>query len=215
VSGLKPASALAIVAATGIGLALGISVLGMATFGVFIVPLSNSFRWGEGTFHFPTPLCVTRVAILSPLVGYLIDRYGVRRTLLPSIGAIRPFSNRFVFSECELVGLLWGIFRSSGDRRGHRAAQLLPRGGFVVSKAARFGARRVAGRRRHWHGAHADIAADSDKPLRMAAGVSLRCRARARDFLAAGLAFRARACGARQRGSDRFTPQRLYASAGT
>ena len=85
-SGLKPASALAIVAATGIGLALGISVLGMATFGVFIVPLSNAFQWGRGDISLSYTIMCYAVAILSPLAGYLIDRYGVRRTLLPSIG---------------------------------------------------------------------------------------------------------------------------------
>ncbi len=76
----------AIVWATGVGLALGISVLGMATFGVFIVPLANDFGWGRGEISLSYTIMCYTAAFFSPFAGHLIDRYGVRRTLLPSIG---------------------------------------------------------------------------------------------------------------------------------
>jgi MFS family permease len=85
VSAPKAASAVGILVSTGVGLALGISVLGMATFGVFIVPLSKAFHWGRGDISLANTIMCYAVAALSPFSGHLIDRYGVRRTLLPSI----------------------------------------------------------------------------------------------------------------------------------
>jgi MFS family permease len=50
-----------------------------------IVPLSEAFHSGQGEISFSYTIMCYAVAVLSPFSGHLIDRYGVRRTLLPSI----------------------------------------------------------------------------------------------------------------------------------
>lgn len=82
---LRGFAAVRIIASAGIGMALGISVLGMATFGVFIVPLSQEFHWGRGDISLSYTIMCYTVAVASPFAGHLLDRWGVRRVLLPSI----------------------------------------------------------------------------------------------------------------------------------
>jgi len=74
-----------IVLASALGLAFGSSSIGVASFGVFVKPLSEEFGWGRGDMSLALTLMSIAVIVLSPLAGTLLDRYGVRRVLLPSI----------------------------------------------------------------------------------------------------------------------------------
>lgn len=74
-----------VVCASAVGLALGYSVIGMATFGLFVVPLSNHFGWGRGDIAIAYTLMCYTLAAASPIAGLAVDRFGIRRVLLPSI----------------------------------------------------------------------------------------------------------------------------------
>jgi MFS family permease len=73
-----------VVAASAMGLAFGYSSIGIGSFGVFVVPLTKRFGWGRGDMSLALTLMSVAVIILSPVAGSLLDRYGVRRVLIPS-----------------------------------------------------------------------------------------------------------------------------------
>jgi MFS family permease len=73
--------------ASTVGLSLGFSVVGLTTFGMFVIPLSEAFGWGRGDISVAYAVMCYIVAALAPLAGLLIDRFGVRRVVLPSIVA--------------------------------------------------------------------------------------------------------------------------------
>lgn len=74
-----------IVLASALGLAFGYSSIGIISFGVFVLPLSSEFGWGRGDMSLALTLMSIAIVFLSPLAGILLDRYGVRRVLTPSI----------------------------------------------------------------------------------------------------------------------------------
>jgi MFS family permease len=74
-----------IVLASALGLAFGYSSIGIISFGVFVLPLSEEFGWGRGDMSLALTLMSVAIVFLSPVAGTLLDRYGVRRVLIPSI----------------------------------------------------------------------------------------------------------------------------------
>lgn len=74
-----------VVLASAVGLAFGYSSIGIISFGVFVLPLSQEFGWGRGDMSLALTLMSIAIVFLSPLAGTLLDRKGVRRVLLPSI----------------------------------------------------------------------------------------------------------------------------------
>jgi len=75
-------------AACTVGLALGYSVVGMATFSVFVAPLQRAFGWGRGDISIAYSIMCYVMACVSPFAGIAFDRWGVRRVLLPAIVAL-------------------------------------------------------------------------------------------------------------------------------
>lgn len=73
-----------VVLASALGLAFGYSSVGIISFGVFVMPLSEEFGWGRGDMSLALTLMSVAIVFLSPLAGTLLDRYGVRRVLIPS-----------------------------------------------------------------------------------------------------------------------------------
>ncbi|MBV9762921.1 MAG: MFS transporter [Acidobacteriaceae bacterium] len=53
------------------------------TFGVFLKPLAATFHWSRGQVSFAFTLAALTVAICSPILGRLLDRYPARRVILP------------------------------------------------------------------------------------------------------------------------------------
>lgn len=74
-----------VVAAAVVGMIFGYSTLLGVTFGLFIKPLSAEFGWSRTEISFAVTICSVLVIVLSPLLGVLIDRFGVRRVLLPGL----------------------------------------------------------------------------------------------------------------------------------
>lgn len=55
------------------------------TFGVFFKPLSQEFGWSRGQVSLAFSLSLLVMSLLFPLVGRLVDRFGARRVIVPSV----------------------------------------------------------------------------------------------------------------------------------
>lgn len=86
-AGSPGALAWGVLATCWIGLAFGFGSAAYVSFGLFVVPLSQEFGWGRGEISAAFTIMSLSVALLAPVAGTLIDRYGPRRLLLPSIVA--------------------------------------------------------------------------------------------------------------------------------
>lgn len=73
-----------VVAASAIGMAFGLSAIGVGSFGVFVVPLTEAFGWGRGDMSIALTIMSLTIVVLSPIAGTLIDRFGVRAVLVPA-----------------------------------------------------------------------------------------------------------------------------------
>ena len=71
--------------ASAIGLAFGPSVLQYMTLGVFTPYLRQDFGWSLSQISLAATLLAIMTMIASPLQGLLVDRYGARRIILPSL----------------------------------------------------------------------------------------------------------------------------------
>ncbi len=74
-----------IVLACGICLVLSVGSLLVYIFGVFVRPLTSQFHWTRTQIAIALVIGQFVVALSSPLWGFLIERFGPRRVVLPSI----------------------------------------------------------------------------------------------------------------------------------
>jgi len=72
-------------AAATIGLAFGISATATSSFNTFILPLAHAFGWPRGDVAFAMMVLNLVTIVSAPVCGWLIDRVGLRRVLLPSV----------------------------------------------------------------------------------------------------------------------------------
>jgi OFA family oxalate/formate antiporter-like MFS transporter len=71
-----------VVGAATVGLGCGIATMVAATFGVFLTPVRTELGWSQSD-AFSALLAVTiTAAMLAPLVGGIVDRYGARRVAI-------------------------------------------------------------------------------------------------------------------------------------
>ncbi len=69
--------------------------LGFLTIPTFYAPLEHEFHWTRGQFSSAFLVYAGASVLLAPLVGRVLDRWGVRRIALPG---------------CVLVGIAWALF---------------------------------------------------------------------------------------------------------
>lgn len=74
-----------VVAASGAGLALSFPTVVIYPFGNFVRPLAAEFGWNRGDISAALMIAILTTAVAGPGLGMLIDRFGVRRVLLPAI----------------------------------------------------------------------------------------------------------------------------------
>ncbi|MBR0755736.1 MFS transporter [Bradyrhizobium jicamae] len=87
------------------------------TFGVFLTALVESFQSDRGTLSAALMMGLCATGIATPVAGWLVDRYGVRRITLPAVllsgsgmvalGWLPNSSTKFV-ALYGVVGLVWG-----------------------------------------------------------------------------------------------------------
>ena len=69
----------------GLCLLLSVGTLLVYVFGVFVRPLAAQFHWSRTQISTALVTGQFTVALSAPLWGWLVDRFGPRRTILPSI----------------------------------------------------------------------------------------------------------------------------------
>src|SRR4051812_32199884 len=74
-----------IVGASVIGAALSQAPIVYLSLGVFMIPLKEAFGWDRGTVSLGLSVGALTLALSMPPVGRLIDKFGPRRVLLPSM----------------------------------------------------------------------------------------------------------------------------------
>ena len=94
-----------VVGGTVVGLASGWSAL-FFTFGAFIQPLEEAFGWQRAQISVGFSIVSLTAVVISPLLGMLVDKYGVRRVLLPSAAML----GLVIASGYSLTANLWHFY---------------------------------------------------------------------------------------------------------
>ncbi|HLJ79387.1 MAG TPA: MFS transporter [Acidobacteriaceae bacterium] len=95
-----------VVATAAVGLFFSAAPIIVYSFGVFLKPMADSFHVGRGAVSMAFMIHNVVSACCAPLVGYLIDRYGARRVVLPGLVALAA-----VLVSAELIGSrLWQLY---------------------------------------------------------------------------------------------------------
>ena len=74
-----------VVAASTLGIGLGMSPLPFYTIGVFAVALTKEFGWGMDQVMAAMPVFTIVALFMSPTIGFIADRFGARKTALASV----------------------------------------------------------------------------------------------------------------------------------
>lgn len=99
-----------------LGIGLGMSPLPFYTIGVFAIPLTKNFGWGMDTVMGGLTVFTLAALIASPLVGYVADKIGARKTALWSILLFGLAFIAFSFNTGSpiLYYALWGLLAFVG-----------------------------------------------------------------------------------------------------
>jgi MFS family permease len=95
-----------VVAASTVGLTLSLGTLLLYTFGVFVRPLTTEFGWSRTGVSGALALSQYTLALTAPLWGYLIDRFGPRPVMIPSVVCISALVGSLAF----LTPHLWHYY---------------------------------------------------------------------------------------------------------
>jgi MFS family permease len=95
-----------VVMAAFFGLALSYAMFTVFAFGTLVKPLQAEFGWSRAEMSFALTITNITVVFGAPLLGYLIDRTGVRKLLLPSIVLMALA----VASLTQLQGNIWYFY---------------------------------------------------------------------------------------------------------
>src|SRR5262249_51342893 len=74
-----------IVFVAGVGLFMGYGPIVTFTFGVFLKPLTEEFGWSRGQISLAFSFSLLVMSFTFPLVGRLVDRFGARKVIVPSV----------------------------------------------------------------------------------------------------------------------------------
>jgi len=74
-----------IVLVAAVGLSMGYGPIVTFTFGVFFKPLSQEFGWNRAQVSLAFSLSLLIMSFFFPFIGRLVDRFGARRVIVPSV----------------------------------------------------------------------------------------------------------------------------------
>jgi predicted MFS family arabinose efflux permease len=105
-----------VVLAAMLGIGLGLSPVPFYTIGMLAPELRKAFGWEFSAMMVGLPIMTLGVLIVSPLVGLLADRYGVRRVTLVSIVLFSLSFMSFALNKgsIELFYLNWALMAVFG-----------------------------------------------------------------------------------------------------
>ncbi len=93
------------VAASTVGLTFSLGTLLLYTFGVFVRPLTEEFGWTRTQISGALALSQYSFALAAPFWGALIDRFGARAIILPSVVCMA-----LLVGSLGLLGSLWQYY---------------------------------------------------------------------------------------------------------
>jgi MFS family permease len=99
-----------------VGLAFGPSVIANLTVTGYITPIEREFGWSRVDVSFAFTLVAYMIVLMSPLQGFLVDRFGPRRVVLTSIPlfALSLAAIYFTPPNLYVYYLLWAIVPVAG-----------------------------------------------------------------------------------------------------
>lgn len=99
-----------------VGLALGPSVIANLTVTGYITPIEREFGWSRVDVSFAFTIVAYMIVLMSPLQGFLVDRFGPRRVVLTSIPlfALSLAAIYFTPPNLYVYYLLWAIVPVAG-----------------------------------------------------------------------------------------------------
>lgn len=109
-----------IVLVAGMGLFLCYIPMVSFTFGLFSEPLSREFNWSRTGISLAFSLSLIAMCVAMPLVGRLVDRFGARRIIVPSILILGLCFMSFYFLSGSL-GQFYAIYIVMGTVGGGSA----------------------------------------------------------------------------------------------
>ena len=74
-----------VAAASAVGVFVSFASVFIYTFGIFLKPLTEEFAWSRESVSAAFGVAAMTVAVCSPPLGYLLDRFHPRRIILPSL----------------------------------------------------------------------------------------------------------------------------------
>jgi MFS family permease len=95
-----------IVFVAAVGLSMGYGPVVTFTFGVFLRMLNQEFGWSRGDISQAFSISLFVMSLVFPLVGRLVDRFGARKVIIPSI----IFFGLGLMSLSLLSGNIWQFY---------------------------------------------------------------------------------------------------------
>jgi MFS family permease len=94
-----------------VGLAFGPSVISTLTSGLYIPQIEKEFGWTRADVSFAFTIVAYMVVLMSPLQGFLVDRFGPRRVILTSIPLFGVSLAALYFTPPNqlVYYVLWGL----------------------------------------------------------------------------------------------------------
>ena len=99
-----------VVGASIVGVSVGSAQFVFGSLGLFMAPLGTEFGWSRTQMSFVLTVFTVAQALAAPLIGYLIDRHGARRVLLPSLLVYAVLLAAIPLAVAELWQLLLLFF---------------------------------------------------------------------------------------------------------
>ena len=99
-----------VVAAAFCGVMVSFGSLLVFTFGIFLKPLSREFGWSRESISTAFGVAAMTVAVCSPVLGRLLDRYGARRVVLSCMAVFGLAFGSLSFLTPSLIHLYATFF---------------------------------------------------------------------------------------------------------
>src|SRR6516225_4382004 len=103
-----------VVFATICGLVVGAGPINVFTFGVFLKPITEDLGLSRGAFSAALTFHAAIAAIVLPIIGWLVDRWGARRIMLPGLFLYALATASYALIQVSPLLLTFLIFAFTG-----------------------------------------------------------------------------------------------------
>ena len=100
--------------ATICGLVVGAGPINVFTFGVFLKPITEDLGLSRGAFSAALTFHAAIAAIVLPIIGWLVDRWGARRIMLPGLFLYALATASYALIQASPLLLTFLIFAFTG-----------------------------------------------------------------------------------------------------